>query len=669
MRMTKTRFDTVGIKTAIKKLKFSENSFYRAISEYIWNGFDADATEVCLRYEFSQSKTEGYFRKLSISDNGKGIRYDELGNKFEPLFDSEKLSNGVFERNQSAVHGKLGVGRLTFFTFAHFAEWDTVFVKDEQKFGYNIKISAEKLDDFTPEEEIKKTSDPTGTKVTFSGFVQIKGEDNFESRLLNYLRREFSWFLELNLTRKFNLLINGKPIDYSSLIADKDELQCKHEESGEKFSIHYVRWTDELNQEYSNFYFLDENSKERWKETTKLNNQGDKFYHSVFITSSYFNNFNFKSSETSSQKTIRGGVRSDAPFQYLVRQIDSFLKKHRKPFLKKHSNKVYAEFREEGIITTDNKDPAKIIEAKEFENVFKELYGLQPKFFTNLKKEQKKIFVGLLQLLLKSDERDELLDIIGNIIDLDKKDREDFRRLIELHPLRSIVKTMKVISDRLKTVEILKQLVFRKDLKANERKHLQKVVEENYWLFGEQYHLISKDEGFQKSLERYLHLLRGENGAQFSGNKRERTDIFLCQRLNESKRIRNVIVELKSPKIKKLTSKEYLQVQKYKNAVLEDPQFNSEIADWEFLLIGQSTDEFIDGQIASNKNHGEPCLANKVKNSKIFVKTWSHIFDEFTISHNWLNKKLEVQKEKVVERLSSADEGVKEALAMSAARS
>ena len=121
--------------------------------------------------------------------------------------------------------------------------------------------------------------------------------------------------------------------------------------------------------------------------------------------------------------------------------------------------------------------------------------------------------------------------------------------------------------------------------------------------------------------------------------------------------------------IKKLTSKEYLQVQKYKNAVLEDPQFNSEIADWEFLLIGQSTDEFIDGQIASNKNHGEPCLANKVKNSKIFVKTWSHIFDEFTISHNWLNKKLEVQKEKVVERLSSADEGVKEALAMSAARS
>lgn len=158
MRMTKTRFDTVGIKTAVKKLKFSENSFYKAISEYIWNGFDADATEVCLCYEFSQSKTEGYFRKLSIFDNGKGIRHDELVNKFEPLFDSEKLSNGVFERNQSAVHGKLGIGRLTFFTFAHFAEWDTVFVKDEEKFGYNIKISAEKLDDFTPEENIKKTA-------------------------------------------------------------------------------------------------------------------------------------------------------------------------------------------------------------------------------------------------------------------------------------------------------------------------------------------------------------------------------------------------------------------------------------------------------------------------------------------------------------------------------
>src|SRR3989344_8877814 len=114
--MAKTRFDTKGIKSALGKLQFSENTYYRAIAEFIWNGFDATANKVEVNYEVYQNKKEGNFRKLSIKDNGKGIGQHELDKKFEPLFDSEKTSSDTSESHQSAMHGKLGVGRLTFFT-------------------------------------------------------------------------------------------------------------------------------------------------------------------------------------------------------------------------------------------------------------------------------------------------------------------------------------------------------------------------------------------------------------------------------------------------------------------------------------------------------------------------------------------------------------------------
>lgn len=66
--MAKTRFDTRGIKSALNRIQFSENTYYRAIVEFIWNGFDANASKVELNYEISQSKKNGHFRKLSVKE-------------------------------------------------------------------------------------------------------------------------------------------------------------------------------------------------------------------------------------------------------------------------------------------------------------------------------------------------------------------------------------------------------------------------------------------------------------------------------------------------------------------------------------------------------------------------------------------------------------------------
>lgn len=657
--MAKTRFDTKGIKSALSKLQFSPANFHKSISEFVWNGFDAKASIVELSYEILQNRNEGRFRKLEIKDNGSGINHDRLENTFEPIFDSEKISNNDSENHHSTTHGKNGVGRLTFFTFSNFAKWYTVYNKDGTNYEYENEIDATKLNFFSGvEQTIKETKKQTGTTVIFSGFFNLENNPEMENSLLNHLRNKFCWFLELNKSKGYHLIINGKDLDYSNLLEETETFDIMHPESGESFRVKYIRWITLLKNEYSRFYYLDEKNNEVWKETTKLNNQGDDFYHSLYISSKYFEFFNFNSKEDSPKEGF-GGVRSDKIYKYFSDEIYKFLRRKRKPFLRIHSKKIVEDYKNEGIIIVDEKDPFEVIQADELETVFREVYELQPKFFTKLNNEQKRIFVGFLKLLLKSDEREQLLGVIDSIIELDSTERKELSEILKVNNLNRIVKTINLINDRFRTVEILRQLVFNKSLKTNERDHLQKVIEENYWLFGEQYHLVSKDEGFQRALEEYTYLLDGEKSKpKFTGsNKRYRMDIFLCRRQKNTDNIKNVIVELKSPSVN-LGSKELLQVDDYRTTILNEPQFNSNVAKWDFILVGNQFDSYIEGQIKNSKHHGEKSLVYNVENFKIYVKTWSGIFDEFEIAHEFLNEKLKLDKDKLIGELTSAEKGV-----------
>lgn len=60
------------------------NDYKEAICEYIWNGFEAHATTVSVRY--SPNVAFG-IDELIIKDNGDGINYDDLNINYICLFD------------------------------------------------------------------------------------------------------------------------------------------------------------------------------------------------------------------------------------------------------------------------------------------------------------------------------------------------------------------------------------------------------------------------------------------------------------------------------------------------------------------------------------------------------------------------------------------------------
>jgi len=658
--MSQIKITSLGIKRALNSFNPEE-----AVTEYIWNGFDAGATSIDINITYD--KPFNNVVSMTIIDNGSGIEFDLLENKFVPFLESEKSLKRK-EENVS-VQGKNGYGRLTFFKFAQKATWGTTYIKEGQSFDYEIIINSDTLDKYKNSKPLRSSSNfKHGTKVSFKNLTADFHKDYIETKLANYLRNEFGWFLEVNASKGFKITIDDIKLTYEDLIADKDDfaITISIDDKEEEFYCKYVQWSNKLNDEFSRFYFLNEENKLKYQRTTKLNRKGDQFYHSIIVRSKFFENFNYFDDEEEKTQQIKLFTQTSSYriFKQLLDQLNLYLKKKRKPFLHSYANTLIKTYEEEKVMPTFGNNTWDRIKKNEFETLVKELYEVEPALFIKLNTEQKKTFLHLLNLLLDSDERENLFNILAGIIDLDQDEKQDLEKILKSTKLNNIIKSVKLVQDRIIVIEKIKELVFDHELKANERDHLQKVIEQHYWIFGEEFNLVCAAETkFEKALRKYLYILRGETKSTSIKHvsKNKEMDIFLVRQNYSPDAINNIIVELKSPTtVRKLSKKELNQVKEYFDVILSTDEFNAfSNSTWEFYLIGQDYDETIEREIENSKNHGEKSLAFKVDNYKIFVKKWSEIFIDVALRLNWLNDKLQIEREKLTDQGRSANEILK----------
>jgi hypothetical protein len=310
-----------------------------------------------------------------------------------------------------------------------------------------------------PHDWLKSSKKAAGTTVVFSNVHTITA-DNFRTGIRDFLMREFGWFMELNLAKPFSLKINGDEFDYSEIVGDRDCFRFSSD--GSTFDIRYIRWNQSLNKEYSRYYFIDSYNEEKSKETTTLNNKGDQFYHSVFITSAFFNEFGNGAEKPDNgeyQDALFGHVKGEPVFKELMLEVDKFLRAKRRPFLKLYSDKLITDFEDDGAFPNFGVNEWEKFRKAELEQVIKEIYQIEPKIFSTLNIEQKKTFVHFLNLIIDSGERDTLLNILGEITQLESADREQLAQLLKVTTLSNIIKTIKLIEDRYRAVAGLKELV------------------------------------------------------------------------------------------------------------------------------------------------------------------------------------------------------------------
>ncbi len=655
--MKKVSITTEGIQKNLKKFKPMD-----ALCEYIWNGFDAEATTIRIDLK---ANLLGLIDMISIKDNGTGIVYEELNDRFSLFNDSEKFHSINNMPKHSIPHGKQGIGRLTFFAFAQEAIWNTVYKnkEDRQSYEYYIVIKKDSLNQFDDNngEKPKLVEKETGTEVIFTGIQEFSKDEIIECIKIN-----FSWFLELNKYKNYKIYIDGVELSYEDYIVERRGFTPNHDlELKYNYEISFVQWNKSLGKECSRFYFLDSLGTEKFKETTKFNRKSDEFYHSVFIKSEYFNNFFFDSVDEEQISFFNN--RSEEEYKRLIGSIYKFLTKFRKEYLKDSSDKfidkmisshIYPEFGTDDILGDYRKN--------QLNALISTLYIAQPKIFTSLTDDNKKITINLLNMIMDSECKDSLFAVLKQVVDLDKNELDELANVLKFTSLSNVTKLVKLIEDRQRVIQNLKELVFDKELFAKEVPHIQSVVESHYWIFGEQYNLITAAEpDFTSALKRLLKVKNGkeENIYIDHEDKNKEMDIFMIRQDRKGKVTENVVVELKRP-IVALGEKEVSQVKNYLRVIRSDDRFNMGNAKWIFYLVGNkfNTSGFIENELENNKSHGEDNLIYSIDRgmTKIYVLKWSEIFDEFSRRYEFLLDKLKLEEELWIKKHNSADEAVEE---------
>ena len=147
-------------------------------------------------------------------------------------------------------------------------------------------------------------------------------------RSIQRIKEEFFWFLELNRENEFSIFVDGVPIDYSDFVMGTENIdvsgKCKNH-----YAIRLVQWNMKLGNEYSRIYYIGSDNKERYKETTKLNKRADQFFHSVYIKSSYFDEFHFTNDEIDGQRGLFPN-RSDVEYKMLMETVNDFRSEERR---------------------------------------------------------------------------------------------------------------------------------------------------------------------------------------------------------------------------------------------------------------------------------------------------------------------------------------------------
>jgi len=392
----------------------------QALSEYIWNGFDAKADTVEIIYT---ANALGFMDSLEIIDNGYGINFKNLKAKFDPFYESEKAKQLGVNKNKSVMHGKNGVGRLTFFKFANDAEWQTTFLQNEVLKSGRIQIGVSALNNYQAHLLEIPLSSKSGTRVLFSN-LKIS-DDYLVQEIIPYLKAEFCWFLELNKKRGFTILINGEPLDYTdNILHYEEDIEMKYEDNNTSFKLKFVQWKESLHRELSKAYFINEKGEEMHKEYTTLNKKADEYFHSIYIESEFFTDFDFNGSEFDAQVRLYNRSKSAPEFKFLTKKVNEFLRDKRKPFLKEYSGKLIEKYEEDGILPSDKTGRENLLK------VLRSLYEIQPKLFSNLSIDQKKTIVALFNSLLQSNQKDQIITILEHIIDLEDEEKTELRVLL-----------------------------------------------------------------------------------------------------------------------------------------------------------------------------------------------------------------------------------------------
>lgn len=609
-----------------------------AVCEYIWNGFEANATSVQVVLdgkEFEESPI------LCISDNGTGIDYNTIKSTFGAFLSSVKRVKSIRIKSQT----NKGKGRYSFFALSTEASWDTTYKDTDGLKQYTIRLDSinkvnVQVGEIAP---VSTEQQSTGTVVKMPILTAKVKEQIAFSNIRNKLLEEFAWYLYLNRASNTELVYYGNKLDYKEYINEELSRTLTVKIENEEFLLDIVVWKNRINNS-SKIYYLNEKGELEGSENTTFNKNSADFHHGVFVRAKYFSDHPL---------LLSADDESFVEFSEGQKKIMRELKKHIKKlldetfhdFLVIRADAYIKRMEEQDYFPAFSDDDFGKCRKMDFIKVTRELYCVEPKIFKGLKDQQAKTMFNFVALLLDSNERENVLSVMEQIVELTAEQRTKLAQVLRRTKLSHVIDLVDVIQKRLEVIKELKSIMYDPDVArfSNERDHVQRIVEQHYWLFGDQYSLVSADITIKKSLNQYEELLQlpKEKGSVLSENElRQRMDVVLYgSRMTETDVKEGIVVELKAPSVV-LDQTVFSQIERYANIVRKEPRFSGANRCWRFFAVCSSVDEDIKAKYEGYKQHGKWCLAGMTGNFEIYALSWDDVFLNFEKRYRFLLKNI-----------------------------
>lgn len=250
----------------------------------------------------------------------------------------------------------------------------------------------------------------------------------------------------------------------------------------------------------------------------------------------------------------------------------------------------------------------------------------------------------------------DLQTIMTEVLQLSDEKKQELVELLQVTSLDSIISASKLVTDRLKFISGLEELIYNSKSQEllKERAQLHKILSKNTWIFGDAFFLSVDDQSLTEVLKKHLSLFNSdilidEPVKRIDGSKGI-VDLMLTQTIprNHSKEREHLIVELKAPKV--IIGKEEInQIESYAFAVAKDSRFKNLDTRWNFWILSTDLDDYAemrrrqqayrDGVIyKSDKNNGQDIT--------IWVKTWSEIIEECKYRMEFIRNQLNYNMDK-----------------------
>ena len=601
-----------------------------AISELIWNAYDADATEVRVQLDEGQLTRLG---TITVIDNGTGIPLESIEDSFQKLGGSWKKMTAKTTGGR-VLHGEKGQGRFKAFSLGDTVAWTS------SHGGRRFTIFGQKSDlkRFGLSDPVASTAQ--GCTVAIRDVVkdfEIWASDGFADRV----RDVFA--LQLYDDPSFHIIYDGIEVDAREAIAAVTPYPISIEHSGRTLeaALDIVEWKKSVDRKLmlclpGRFSFHE----------MPPGIQARGFEFTAYLTADHFQDL--------ADDNTEGLVELDAASNALIEAAKARLREHFRTKEAERSRDKIQEWVDANIYPYEGPaaDPIEVNERQLFDIVALNLSDFSADFEKSPLR-QKKLVLQLIKAAIETGASN-LLSILEKVIDLPKARQDELAELLRKTSLTAVINAAKAVTDRLEFLKALQLLVFDPQSKRQllERSQLHRIIAQETWIFGEQFNLMNDDEDLSAVLRSHIALLGGEREAAGATEpvldaegKAAIVDLMLSARVptpTDDER-KHLVVELKRPN-QPLNEDVLGQIKKYAKAVALDPRFKHSNVEWDFVAISNNftPDAELEAR-QSGKPRGLILELEEPIRVRVWARTWGQIIQEAEGRLTFYKRRLEYQ--------------------------